>query len=204
MEAGIAFYLTKDEVNSLLERAIRYAIEQKQLERQLHQQNARLELLSDLSASLLKRKNPVDLLDHVSQQLTRMLGLDLFVHDQRSEDGTYLKLAAIGGYPERVRNLLRRLEFGQAVCGRVAATCQRMVVQDVQNNQEDCTRLIRRLGIQSYCCHPLMVRQQLYGTLSFGSRTRAYLDDDPVDLLRTVCDLIAVAFERLEPEQIGS
>ncbi len=42
---------------------------------------------------------------------------------------------------------------------------------------------------------------QLFGTLSFGSRKRAFLDAQTIDLLRTVCDLIAIAFERSERER---
>jgi DNA-binding response OmpR family regulator len=202
MQAGASLYLTKDEVNPLLlERGIRYAIEMKRNEQALRNRSGRLQLLSDLAAQLLRNMHPVELLDQVSQRLTKLVDVDVFVHYQRSEDGTYLNLAAIGGYPEEVRAQLKRLEFGQAVCGTVAKTCRPMIVQDVQNSKDELTRLIRRLGIAAYACHPLMVNGQLFGTLSFGSRTRSHLDSESIDLLRTVCDLIAVAFERREAER---
>jgi GAF domain-containing protein len=185
----------------LLERGIRYAIEMKRNERILQNRNGRLQLLSDLASNLLRNIHPVELLDQVSQRLANLADVDVFVHYQRSKDGTYLTLAAIGGYPEAVRAQLKRLEFGQAVCGTVALTCRPMIVQDVQQSKDDLTRLIRHLGIAAYACHPLMVNGQLFGTLSFGSRTRSYLDDETIDLLRTVCDLIAVAFERGEAER---
>ncbi len=202
MQAGVSLYLTKDEIDSLLlERGIRYAIEMKRNEQTLWNRNARLELLSNLSAQLLHYHDPVKLLDQVSQRLTELVDVDVYVHYQRSENNTHLALAAIGGYPEEVRSQLNRLEYGQAVCGTVANTCRPMIVQNVQQSTDPLTKLIRRLGIMAYACHPLMVNGQLFGTLSFGSRKRAFLDAETIDLLRTVCDLIAIAFERSERER---
>lgn len=202
MQAGVSLYLTKSEVNALLlERGIRYAIEMKRNAQILQNRNARLQLLSDLAAQLLRSQDPVTLLDQVSQRLTEIADIDVYVHYQCSENRAYLDLAAIGGYPEPVRNQLKRLEYGVAVCGTVAQTCHPMIVQHVQQSQEEVTRLIRRLGIAAYACHPLMVHGRLFGTLSFGSRTRDTLDSETVDLLRTVCDLMAVAFERRESER---
>ncbi len=203
MQAGVSLYLTKDEINPLLlERGIRYAIEMKRNELILQNRNARLQLLSDLSSQLLRTYNPVELLDQISKRLTQLIEVDVFVHYQRSEDNTHLVLAAIGGYPEEVRTQLKHLEYGQAVCGTVAKSGRPMIVQNVQESKDPLTTLIRHLGITSYACHPLLINGQLFGTLSFGSRTRSYLDPEAVDLLRTVCDLMAVAFERREKELV--
>jgi hypothetical protein len=46
-----------------------------------------------------------------------------------------------------------------------------------------------------------MVNGRLFGTLSFGSRTRSFLDPESVDLLSTVCDVMALAFDRRENER---
>lgn len=203
MEAGVSLYLTKKEVNALLlERSIRYAMQMKEHERILENRAARLQLVSDLAADLLSAYDPVALLDQVSQRLSALVEADVFVHYQLAPDSTYLSLAAIGGYPEAVRAQLQRLEFGQAVCGTVASTCRPMVVQQVQESKDPLTHLIRHLGIQAYACHPLMVHGHLFGTLSFGSRTCDYFDPQTVDLMRTVCDLMAVAFERRETERM--
>lgn len=197
MQAGVSLYLTKNEVNALLlERCIRYAIELKHNEQLLQNRSDRLQLLSDLAAQLLRNLNPVDLLDEISRRLTDLVEMDVYVHYQLAPDRGHLDLAALGGYPESVSQQLQRLEYGQAVCGTVAATCLPMIVQNVQQSEDERTRLIRRLGIRAYACHPLMAGGRLFGTLSFGSRTRAVLDDETVSLLRTLCDLMAVAFER--------
>ena len=203
MQAGVSLYLTKNEVNALLlERSIRYAMEMKQNERALLNRAARLQMISDLAADLLRSRDPVDLLDTVSLRMKELVDADVYVHYQAAVDNSHLTLAAIGGYPMDVRDMLQRLAFGQAVCGTVAATCHPMIVQQVQQSRDQLTHLIRHLGITAYACHPLMVHGRLFGTLSFGSRAREVFDQSAIELMRTVCDLIAVAFERRESERI--
>jgi len=88
-----------------------------------------------------------------------------------------------------------------AVCGTVARTRQRMIVEDVAHSVDPRVALIKSFGIQAYCCHPLIAEQRLIGTLSFGSKTRARFAPDEVELMHTVVDQVATAMERVQSRQ---
>jgi signal transduction histidine kinase/ActR/RegA family two-component response regulator len=58
-------------------------------------------------------------------------------------------------------------------------------------------QLVKSFGIRAYACHPLMSGDLLLGTLSFASRSRDEFDADELEFLRTICDYVTVAYERV-------
>jgi signal transduction histidine kinase len=71
----------------------------------------------------------------------------------------------------------------------------------VQHSSDEQTALIRSDGITAYACFPLISREQLIGTLAFGSRRRTHFDAEAVKLLQTICDLMATAVDRWRTHQ---
>ena len=108
-----------------------------------------------------------------------------------------MRLNACAGIPDEAAEEIRHLDFGVAVCGCVAQECERILAEDIQHNDDLRTRLVKSFGVQAYCCHPLMAQDRLIGTLSFGTKTRPVFTDDDVALMKSVCDQVAVAMQRL-------
>jgi PAS domain S-box-containing protein len=167
----------------------------------LQEQNERLALLSEAASELLQGEDPLVLLERVYQPLAALLGLDMYLHYQTTGDGEHLDLAASSGYPDAERKKLKRLKMGQAVCGTVALTRQPMIVEHLQSTSDPRADLLRALGITAYACHPLVVKDRLVGTLSFGSRHLNHFDPSAISLISTVCKLIANAIDRKQKEQ---
>jgi signal transduction histidine kinase len=91
------------------------------------------------------------------------------------------------------------LKFGEAVCGCVASGGRRIIAEDIQNTADPRANLVRSFGVQCYVCHPLISSTgRLMGTLSFGTKRRPYMEPSEIDLLRTVCDYVAIAFARAD------
>lgn len=172
-----------------------------QAEKDLTETTRRQALLSEAAAELLAGANPIARLDIFFQRVSESLGLEVYVQYNVSADGSHLELGKLAGFPEKYHKVLARLEFGQAVCGTVAQTRRPMYVDDVQHSTQRTTRLIRKLGIGTYACHPLIVNECLLGTLSFGSRTLTHFDPQTIELLRTFCSLVATAMKRKQDEQ---
>jgi signal transduction histidine kinase/ActR/RegA family two-component response regulator len=164
--------------------------------RRAERQAERLRLLSEIAAQLLAHDRPRDLLSTLFSRVSAHLSLEVYFNFLVSPDGSHLTLASYAGVPGGRATGLRRLEFGQAVCGTVARTQVGMTVEDVSSRCDEMTALIRELGITAYFCHPLLANGRLIGTLSFGTRQRPRFEPDEIELLRTIADQVAVALER--------
>jgi PAS domain S-box-containing protein len=163
--------------------------------------NERLAALTEAATSLLAGSDPIARLNEFFDNFSSRLGLEIYVQYNLAPDGTHLDLVSWAGIPEKYNRLLKRLELGQAVCGTVAQIRQPIIVTDVQHSTDRKTELIRKLGVGTYACHPLMVGERLLGTLSFGSRRLSRFEPETINLLRTFCNLVALAIDRQRTEQ---
>jgi PAS domain S-box-containing protein len=160
-----------------------------------------LRVLSEVASGLLMTEEPVEVLDSILERLAAETGLELYFHFTVKPDESGLRLAAFGGIDPETIGQIEHLPFGEAICGTVAQQRCRIVVEDVQRNRDPKTRLIRSLGVTAYACHPLIAHGRLIGTLSFGTRRQTCFSTDTIELLRVVCDQVAVAIERKWADQ---
>jgi PAS domain S-box-containing protein len=161
----------------------------------------RQELLTTVAERLLRAEDPQAIVEDLCQLVMKHIDCQFFFNYLVEEPGKWMHLNACAGIPKAAADEIRRLDFGVAVCGCVARDCQRIIVGDIQNSDDLRTQLVKSFGVQAYCCHPLMVQDRLIGTLSFGTMTRPAFADDEVALMRSVCDQVAVAMQRLQSER---
>ena len=107
-----------------------------------------------------------------------------------------LHLNACAGIPEGEVRKIEWLDYGVAVCGCVARDKVRMVAENIGLTPDPRTDLVHSYGVQAYACHPLMARDRLMGTLSFGTMTRTEFSPEDLALMRTVTDQVSTAMER--------
>jgi GAF domain-containing protein len=160
-------------------------------------QQRRGELLSDLAARLLSGQ---DVDRQVMPALYRALA------EERIVDATLgyivtdmdegMKLSFMEGFDRAMIQRCLTLDFGQAICGTVAATRQAMHVTDIQKSLDPTADLVRSAGINTYACEPLIVGDRLLGTLSFASRSRRRFDADDLSFFRSIAKQVALARDR--------
>lgn len=160
-------------------------------------QQRRGELLSDLAARLLAGQ---DLDREVMPALYRALA------EERIVDATLgyivtdmdegMKLGFMEGFDEQMVQRCLTLDFGQAICGTVAASRRPMHVTDIQKTLDPMADLVRSAGVNAYACEPLIVGDRLLGTLSFASRERRRFDPDDLSFFRTIAKHVALARDR--------
>jgi len=163
-----------------------------------HLQQRRAELLSDLAARLLAGQ---DIDREVMPALSRGLA------DERIADATLgyivtdmdegMKLGFMEGFDQDMIQRCLRLDFGQAICGTVAASRQAMHATDIQKTLDPMADLVRAVGVNAYACEPLIVGDRLLGTLSFASRSRRRFDPDDLTFFRAVAKHVALARDRV-------
>ncbi len=162
---------------------------------------AQFEILSDTAAKLLESKNPQQIINSLCERVMAHLDCHIFVNYLVEEEARRLHLNACGGLPEKMAADIEWLDFGQAICGRVAAEGQRIVAENIQESCDARADLVRSVGIRAYACHPILAQGQVIGTLSFGTRSRKSFSADDLALMKTVTDHVATAMERLRAEE---
>ncbi len=112
-----------------------------------------------------------------------------------------LHLNACGGVSDQIVKSIEWLNLGVAVCGRVAQEGQRIIAENIQGGKDKSTDLVRSLGIQAYCCHPLIGNGEVLGTLSFGSKLKKDFSDEDITMMKIVADFVAISMTRLIDEE---
>ena len=160
----------------------------------------REEILRDTAEQLLRGE---DLDRTVLPMLYRTLAAERMIDASLgfivTEGSQTMTLGFIKGFPEHVVQKCLTLDFGQAVCGTVAATGRAMHVTNIQQSLDPQADLVRSAGMTAYACQPLMVGDRMLGTLSFASRTRRSFDPDDLAFFRALAKHVALARDRASP-----
>ena len=167
-------------------------------------QQRRGELLADLAARLLAGQ---DIDREVMPALYRALAeeriLDATLGYIVTDMDEGMKLGFMEGFDEQMIQRCLTLDFGQAICGTVAASRRSMHVTDIQKTLDPMADLVRSAGINAYACEPLIVGDRLLGTLSFASRERRRFDPDDLSFFRAIAKHVALARDRARRQETG-
>ena len=162
-------------------------------------QARRAEILADTAARLLAGEDPDrTVLPALNRALAAERIVDASLGFVVTELGDGMKLGFMEGFDRAMMQRCLTLDFGQAICGTVAATRRAMHATDIQRSLDPLADLVRSAGVNAYACEPLIVGDRLLGTLSFASRTRRRFDSDDLAFFRDVARLVAVARERAQ------
>ena len=156
-------------------------------------------LLAETAPELLVGRNA----QHKSQALFRRLGehlgCELFFHYLLEQDE--LALEECGGVSDDVARAVARLKPGELLCGQCAQERRLLYLPEPDLARHPRAAAARGLGLRLYVGVPLLVGEQLLGTLAFASRTRSALEVADLDLLRTFGNCVAAATLRRRTEQ---
>ena len=136
-----------------------------------------------------------DLLSELLDRTTEILDVDTAAILLFEEDRRALVARAAKGLEEEVERGFT-LPVGAGFAGRIAATQQPVVVEDLDNSPiEIVNPLMRQKGVRSLLGVPLIVEGRLVGVLHIGTLEQRDFDSDDIHLLRTVGDRVALAIE---------
>jgi PAS domain S-box-containing protein len=90
----------------------------------------------------------------------------------------------------------RYLRYGQALCGICAQKRAPLVRNHLQDSADPQAALVKRNGNQAYACYPLMMGEELLGTLGFASCRRKAFHREEVDFLGTIARYVAIVKAR--------
>lgn len=175
--------------------------ERKQAEKSLMWNLQRDELLTAISNRLLTSENPQTIIDSLCLETMEFLGCDVFFNYLVDEQNGCLYLNAYTGIPENEAKKIEWLDYGVAVCGCAALESRRIIAENIFQNPDPRTDLVKSYGVQAYACHPLVIEGQTIGTLSFGTKSRIKFTDKELEVMKAVTDQISIAMNRLVSNQ---
>jgi GAF domain-containing protein len=162
----------------------------------LRHQHDRQELFSWALAHLLESPNPESIVKEIFPRISAHIEVDFYFNYFLENDGKQLRLHSSGGCPTSVQQELAVLALGQAICGTAALERKTVIYSDVQQSVDSDSEPLRRLGLRSCICHPLLAHDKLIGTLSFGSRSRDRFATDEIEFTKILAQYVAVAIDR--------
>ncbi len=149
---------------------------------------------------LLQSDDPQHIIRELCEKVLDFLGCHVFFNYIVDEQSNRLHLNACSGINESEKQKIEWLDDRIEVCGCAALERKRIVAEDVMNITDSRMKLIKSYGIQAYCCHPLMIRDKLIGTLSFGTRTRIRFSSEEIEVMKSLADLVAIAMDRINSQ----
>jgi PAS domain S-box-containing protein len=173
-------------------------------EHSVARRSAGLELLNAGAAELLATRDPDVLIENLFRRVAEFVGADVYFHfrvDGVAPGAAAMRLAMSAGIDDGVRRGFERLEFGRAVCGVTACERRPQYRPELQASTDEAAAALRALGLGVYACYPLIVGEELLGTLGFGSRARTGFGDDERTLLEATGRHVAAVLNRTRTEQ---
>lgn len=154
-------------------------------------------LLADVFRKLLTNDDPQTIIDSICLETMNFLDCDLFLNYLVDNEKGCLHLNAYSGIPKEETQRIEWLDFGRGICGCAALQSRRVVAENIFENQDPRTGLVKSYGVQAYACHPLLIEGQSIGTLSFGTKSRIKFAPEELALMKVVADQISIAMNRL-------
>jgi PAS domain S-box-containing protein len=175
--------------------------ERKLGEEALKRSNQKLEILAESARLLLTSETPEKIVQATCEKVMNYLDCQVFFNYLIDENKQQLHLNAYAGVPKAKAKDMQWLGLGVTVCGCVARDGCRIIVEDVAQDADERTSLIRSLGMEAYACHPLVYQGRTIGTLSFGTRSRSHFSHEDIELMNAVTALAATAMARKRVEE---
>ena len=169
--------------------------DRKKAEELLKRNVERLDIISSTASQLLMSKEPQKIVETLCKRVMEHLDCHVFFNFLVHDEGKRLQLNAYAGIPDETARRIHFLDYGVAVCGCAAQDACRIVAENIPTTPDIRTELVRSFGIKAYACHPLLARDRVIGTLSFGTRSRLTFTEDDLSLMKTVADQVATAME---------
>ncbi len=149
-----------------------------------------LRQLQEVTDGALSSLELSDLLPGVLERVCHAMSVESAAILLLSDDGQELViLAGIGA----LRSETLRIPFGRGIAGRIAATCEPLIVDDLNTVEVISPALRDQLG--SIAGVPLLVQGRRIGVLQVGSVVPYAFDSQDVSLLQRVADRIALAID---------
>jgi PAS domain S-box-containing protein len=169
--------------------------ETRHLEEEVRRRDAELALLNAISESLSVSPDLLPVLEGALARLHESLDLDASLLYQLEPGTDELRLLASRGLSQGEARTVERLALGEDFAGRVAATGESLVVEDITADPRLARPVLREMGLRALLVVPLLLRREVRGALAVARREAGAFGPEEVRLLTAVAGPVAVTIQ---------
>jgi|GEM_PF-3424802 len=164
---------------------------------ELARSEARFRLLSETAEQLIMWKDIQAVVNDLCRKTMEYLDCQVFFNYLVDEKSGQLHLNSFAGISDEDAAKIEWLDYGVlAICCCAGCNGEPIMVENTCPISDSRKGLVVSYGIQAHVCHLLIVRGEVVGTLSFGTRTRASFSDKDLVLMKRITAQVANAMER--------
>lgn len=157
-------------------------------------------LLSEALGLLLEAEAPMDAAAALFPRIAAPLKLEAYFNYLYDAEANELRLHSSAGVPLEMRKTMTRISVGQGLCGRVAERRAALAEFHLREATGAHAAAAQKLGLRAYVGFPLILGDQLLGTLGFGSYQHDSIPAEVVEVLGKVSQYLAIALDRARRE----
>jgi signal transduction histidine kinase/CheY-like chemotaxis protein len=157
-----------------------------------------LEILHTVASTISRSLDVEEVLTTALRALTYVTGHEISSLHMPSPDGHTLHLRGQRGMSDELRDMNLILPIGEGLIGKVAASGQGVVLEEVTRSPDllpAARRAVERDGIRAFVCVPISVHRRTLGTLALGRRIPGAFTPSDVCLLEAAADQIGIALD---------
>lgn len=167
-------------------------------EEALRERARQLDLLANVSKRLIFSDTTESDIREILTNVATFLGVEAFYRYRPSDEPALLRLESHAGLSDEERQCFATMRLGDKLCGRVAASQERLIVEDLQCSRQPGAEALHALGAKSYAGFPLLARGKLLGTVAFVSRTITHFREGEIQMVQAICDDVATVLDRAQ------
>ena len=193
--------LTSDETRLLtsMTEHLAVAVEKATLFRQSETRSQQLSVLNTVGAAVSQSLNLDIVLREALAKLVETLRFDaswIYIRDPSAQE---LRLKAYKGLDEEIARSMDHRELSAGVSGKIFATGERLVFEDIENDPEykrlSPRNVVSSLGFSTGAGFPIKSKHGVIGILHLASKTRRHFAPDELQLIESIAQEIGVAME---------
>ena len=185
---GIAF-------NAMAEDLSRSRQEIEEFNREILRRSQELSTLNAVAASISQSLDLQTVMDAALENVLPLMSADaggILLWDEQADGLTY---RAFRGLSDEFVRGVSGLKLGEGIAGRVAASAEPTVVEDISTDERVSRDVVRRSGLHSFASIPLRAKERVVGVMNVGRWDRRVFDERDVLLLLAIGNQVGVAVE---------
>ena len=165
---------------------------------QLARERDRLQVLLEINNLLVSTRDPAAVFKGIVSSLKPVLQHDYTSLALLDAASGLLKIHSLDlpGNPSVARAEIT-VPLGGSPAGQCFANSQVLITRgkEIDKYQQDFLRVLRKEGVQSICCVPLITHGRTFGTINLASRKFDAFSPADVELIQQVATQVAIALE---------
>jgi len=170
------------------------------LEQKVEQRTQEITALYEVTTAVNQSLAPKDIADAVIAKITEIFSFDstrVFLFNDDTEE---LELRASFEVNPKYMTRVRTFKLGQGVIGRVAASGEPMIFEDIRTDLRyaalSTTKATRNAELSFFAVFPIKTHSRIFGAILFNAHSPRKLTSDEIRLLTSMSEQLAVAVDK--------